>query len=66
MSAEKRAVIELTLIEPKTLNDVVKWAEIAGQIGVPSTSTVSVATVPAHKLSVLAYLAQVPFPEADE
>lgn len=62
MSTQDGPIIELTITNPRTLNDIVKWARIAEDIGVPSTSRIATRH---NGLAVSAFLAVVPFP-ADE
>lgn len=55
-----QAVLEVTIVDPCSLNDLVKWAEIAAAAGVPSSSPV---TASYHEVKVRTYLQQVPFPK---
>lgn len=60
---DESPTIALTLGEPKTLAEVEKWAAVAALVGIPSTSTLTIGL--GNRLTVTAYLAQIPFPEEE-
>jgi hypothetical protein len=59
MSDQKRAVVELKLRDPKDFNDVIRWVNVAQEIGIPLSAPVECERLPSEAITVRTFLNQV-------